>query len=440
MHSIFGRFIVRNNLHHVNLLAQIRWRFIAIALLSLHAMAANAQSPMPITLLEAEDLALAAEPGRQELEARADALQARAVAAGELPDPELRVGMNNFPFESGGFTTEGMTNAALGIRQVFPAGATRTISSRQYQYFADEMGENAETRGRNVLTAVRVAWLDLYYWNEVHGLVTSSRPYFDDLATVTRSMYSVGRKSQQDVLRAQLELSRLDDRVIEIERQRSRAQFMLSEWVGNNASRPVAEKFPAWEQIPRREELQASLLQHPLLRASESQIAARDAGVELANERSKSDWSVDLGYSYRDGLLPSGQSRSDFVSVNVTVGLPFFRKRAVDATLTAALQERTAAQAARQKMARELHSKLATEHARWTDLSRRLALYEASILHQAAAHAEASMLAYQSDKGDFSDVMRAYVDELDTRVEYARLRVERAQSYAALANLGGIAR
>jgi len=440
MFFLSGRCRVRNIFQYVELRGQIRFFLIAVALLSLHTSAANAESSAPLSLLEAEDLALAAEPGRQELEARADALDAQAVVAGELPEPVLRVGVNNYPLESGGFATEGMTNAALGIRQVFPAGDSRSIASRQYELFADEMTKNAESRGRDVLVAVRLAWLNVFYWNEVHGLVSNSRPYFSDLVTVTRSMYSVGRKSQQDVLRAELELSRLDDRVIEVERQRSSARSILSEWIGDDASRPVAAKFPGWNDIPLQEDLKRSLLTHPILSASNARIAARDAGVELASEQSKSDWSVDLGYSYRDGQLSSGQSRSDFVSVNVTVGLPFFRKKSLDATLTTALQERTAAQSARHKLVRELQSNLDTEYAHWTDLTRRLDLYESKILRQAEAHAEASMLAYQSDRGDFSDVMLAYVDELNTRIEYARLRVERAQHYAAIANYGGIER
>jgi outer membrane protein TolC len=73
-------------------------------------------------------------------------------------------------------------------------------------------------------------------------------------------------------------------------------------------------------------------------------------------------------------------------------------------------------------------------------LTRRLSLYEDRILNQAKDNAEASMLAYQSDRGDFADVMRAYIDDLNTRIEHIRLQAERAQSYAALANLGGLPR
>ncbi len=162
--------------------------------------------------------------------------------------------------------------------------------------------------------------------------------------------------------------------------------------------------------------------------------------MELADQRSKPQWALDLAYSYRDGSLPNGDPRSDFVTLGVTVGLPFFRKKSVDSTLSAALAERSAAESSRERLERELVSRLEAEYSRWQDLSRRLALYEERILGQANDHAQATLLAYQNDRGDFADVMRGYIDDLNTRIEYVRLQVERAKSYAALANLGGIPR
>ena len=408
--------------------------FFVTALISLPVFA---QQSIPLTLAEAEDRALAAEPGQQALQAKAAALSERGVVAGELPDPMLRVGLNNFPIQSGGFTTEGMTHAAIGLRQAFPAGKTRSINTRRFDFLASEMNENAAARGRNVLTAARSAWLDLYYWELAHDLVLESRPFFDDLATITRSLYAVGRKSQQDVLRAELELSRLDDRLIEMERQSARATAVLGEWIGQDAQRPVARKLPGWVKVPTLGAMQLMLQQHPVMRAADSQVEARRAGVDLAAERSKPGWAVDLGYSYRDGSLPSGEPRADFITLGVTVGLPFFRKKSVDSTLSAALQERRAAESTREQTLRGLQSQLNAEHARWHDLTRRLALYDSHILGQTKDHAEASLLGYQSDQGDFSDVMRGYIDDLNTRIDYIRLQVERAQSYAVLANLGG---
>ncbi len=428
-------------LFHCGLVPDTLYRRVAmIAMLAMPFSPALAQHDIPLTIAEAEDLALAAEPGQLALRARAASLEEQAVVAGALPDPMLRVGLNNYPIQSGGFTTEGMTNVGATYRQAFPRGDTRELGNRKFTRLADAQLQEADARGKDVLAAARVAWLDLYYWSTARDLVRESRPFFDDLATITRSLYAVGRRNQQDVLRAELELSRLDDRLIDIERQQSRARAQLGEWIGDDAERRVAEKLPQWDDVPPLEDLLESLHGHPALQAADARIAAQDAGVELAEQRSKPGWSLDVGYSYRDGSLPNGDPRSDFVTVGVTVDLPFFSKQSVDSTLSAALQDRSAARSDKERLLRSLESRLTAEYARWQELSRRLALYEERILVQASDHAQAALLAYQNDRGNFADVMRGYIDDLNTRIDYVRLNVEREQAYAVLANLGGLPR
>lgn len=402
---------------------------------------AYAQHHTPLTMAEAEDLALENEPGQAALIARAEALDERSVAAGQLPEPQLRVGLNNFPIESGGFSTEGMTHALVGLRQMFPKGDTRQIGTRRFRALADEMSETASARNRDVLSAVRQAWLEAYFWQQAQRLVLETRPFFSDLAEITRSLYAVGRRNQQDVLRAELELSRLDDRLIETSRQEQQARAELGRWIGVAAERPIAAKLPDWNQLPARDELVQGMNAHPLLRAADAQVAARAANVDLANEQTKPGWAVDLGYSYREGMLPNGDPRSDFISLSVTVDLPFLgRKDRQDRELAAALSERRAAMNSKEQLARQLFSRFAAEYSRWLEVDHRLSIYENRILPQTAEQAQAALTAYQSDVGDFSDVMRSYIDDLNTRLDHSRLQVERAKSYAVLANLGGLSR
>jgi outer membrane protein TolC len=414
---------------------------IALLLVSLClAIPAKAQQGIPLTLAEAEDVALEQEPGQAAFLARAEALEEQSVAVGQLPDPKLRMGLANFPIESGGFRTEGMSQAQLGLRQSFPPGKTRAVSTRQFQSLAAEMTKNADARGRDVLTSVRNAWLETYYWNQAHTMVTDSRPFFADLVTITRSLYAVGTKDQQDVLRADLELSRLDDRLIEINERRARARAALSEWVGPDSQRPIAEKLPTWEHVPALEAMRADLVTHPALQAADARVGARRAGIDLAKEKYKPGWALDLGYGYRDGSLPTGTPRSDFVSLSVTVDLPFFRNNRQHRSLAAALSERRAAIESKDELLRRLSSQLDAEYARWRDTSRRVDLYERLILTQAEDQANAALAAYQSEAGDFADVMRGFIDNLNTRLDHIRLQIECAQSYAVLANLGGLPR
>lgn len=401
---------------------------------------AQAQHNIPLTLAEAEDLALEQEPGYEALLLRSQALAEEAVAAGQLPDPTLRVGVANYPIQSGGFSTEGMTQAQLGYRQSFPSGDTREFSTLKFESLSLEMSENAGARRRDVLSEVRRAWFEAHYWQHARAMVEEKRPFFADLVEITRSWYAVGRKTQQDLLRAELELTRIDDRLIEIDRHYSQAVAALAEWTGAAAVRPIASRLPDWGATPSLEELRQKLHAHPVLLAAEARVSAREAEVGVAEESRKPGWSIDVGYGYREGELPNGDPRSDFISVAVTTELPLFRKNRRDRALAAALRERSAAEYNKEQLRRRLSSELDTAYARWQDLDRRATLYETSILGLSSDHAQAALLAYQSDAGDFADVMRGYIDELNTRLEHLRLRIERAQTYAVLANLGGLSR
>ncbi len=441
MSSASGRTPRTNlNLKEIASRAHAGRAFLSVIFCTLFAAYANAQQDFPLTLAAAEDIAIEQEPGRDAMLAKAEAYDDESVAAGQMPDLKLRVGIANFPIQSGGFTTEGMTQAQLGLRMEFPPGGSLEANTRQYESLAVEMRENADGRGRDVLTSVRQAWLDTYYWQRTHAIVDEVHPFFVDLATVTRSLYSVGRKSQQDLLRAELELSRIDDRLLEISNQHSRAIAMLSEWIGTEASRPVAEKMPSWNEIPPLATLQSNLLSHPTVQAANARIEARDAGINLAEEDYKSGWVWDLGYGYRDGYMPDGNPRSDFVSLSVTMDLPFFQENRQDRKLSAAFSERRAAKASKQQLLRRLNSRLEAEYAQFNELARRIELYETQILTLAGSNAQASLVAYQSDAADFADVMRAYIDDLNSRVDHTRLQVEQAKTFAVIANLGGIPR
>ena len=426
--------------HHARFSLTTKFYIIVFSILLLFGFSSAlcAEETLSLSLQEAEALALGSEPGRDSLLASADALQELSVAAGQLADPKLRAGLANFPFESGGFSTEGMTQVQLGIRQAFPAGNTRKVNTRKFQALALEQLENAGTRERDVISAVRELWLENYYWISTQKLVEETRPFFKDLLTVTTDLYAVGMKDQQDVLRAELELSRLDDRLININKQVSQAQAKLSKWIGINAFRPLEPTLPNWSKLPTQDSLQQTLRSHPALNAASARIKAQDANIDLAKASYKPAWAVDLGYAYRDGLLPTGQSRSDFISLGISVDLPLFKKNRQDRKLAAAVSQRRSASESHKDLLRYLSSQIDTEYARWESLNRRIDLYNDMLLIQTNQQTELAMQAYQNNTGDFAEVMRAYIANLNTQIDYQRLQIERAQSYAQLANLGGL--
>jgi outer membrane protein TolC len=121
----------------------------------------------------------------------------------------------------------------------------------------------------------------------------------------------------------------------------------------------------------------------------------------------------------------------------VMVDLPIFPGDRQSRRLQASRHEVNAAMASRDLRLRELQRTLEEEHAAWTRTGERLERYEKLLIPRARENTEAALNAYQSERGDFTALLRARISELDTRLDALRLRVDRAKARAGLLYLAG---
>jgi len=414
-------------------------RTLLVLSLLLYGSAALASGQaVSLTLPEAEKLALGADPTIKRFQAKAAAMDEQAVAAGQLPDPQLKVAMLNLPVNTFSRSSQAMTQLQVGLQQAFPRGHSRSIMTHRKQALAEADRSQAQTQKSTALQSVRDSWLDLYYWIQADRVVADMRPLFAQLVQITRFEYSTGHRNQQDVLRAQLELSRLVDRATRIVAARDAARAQLAEWVGQPAARrPLPDALPALKALPAREALEKQLSTHPEVRTQDALVEAGQRGVDLALAQYKPGWRVDVSYGLRSGNDPSGADRPDFFSAMVYVDLPIFTGKRQDQGLAAARHREQAARFARDDRLRALRSMLDGAYARWDRLNERVHLYDRRILPESVQNAKVSLEAYQNDDADFTTLMRAAIAELETRLEALRVRVDRAKAHVKLLYLAG---
>lgn len=401
--------------------------------LAVPAIADEAQ----LTLGEAERLATEQEPGQLALLARADALAQRAKAAGELPLPQWRAGMSNYPVAGGGFDSEPMTMAQVGIQQMFPAGESREIRRQMLLTESQAVTSRAAGRTEFVREGARLAWLDVFYWTEATSVIEETRPWLEDLHSVVRSHYEAGHKSQKDLVRAELEIAKIDQRLLDMRREQAQARAKLSQWIGDAAYRPIAAVLPEVRPTPQLSSLLQNLRSHPELRAAEERVAASDKAVGLARESFKAGWGLGLTYGFRSGTAANGRDRSDMVTVQVTRDLPFLGRKQQNSSLAAALSDRQATSAELEENHRRLSAMLKDAYVRYVDLEAQIAQQQERVVKLAQFEAAAALAAYQNDRGEFSDLVMARVQVLQSRLDLIRLQVAQAKAYATIANLGG---
>ncbi len=404
---------------------------IMLALLSVPYLAFAGESG-PLSLPEAERIALDGDPSVAASLARSEALEEDAVADGQLPDPKLRTGLYNLPLDSFDVRQEPTTQLRVGIQQAIPRGDTLRYSQARTRERANAETAKAGVAANRAVRSVRETFLEIHYQLAAARIVLESLGLFTGLVDITESQYGAGLVSQQDVLRAQLELSQLDDRITRIRNAEEAARANLSRWIEQAAWRPLASGFPKLPPLPPRDALESALERHPEIAALSARIASHQQAVHVAREQYKPGWGLGVEYRKRFGDNPDGSSRTDMAAVMLTVDLPLFTENRQDRRLAASQKQADAAHLDRTRSYRELRRTLALEYANWTRLGEREALFETRLVKEAQSNADASLNAYQSGISEFTTLMRARITELDIRLKALRVRVDRAKAQARL--------
>jgi outer membrane protein TolC len=409
---------------------RLRYSVLLLSLLLLPGAAVAV--PAQLSLADAEQLALEADPAVIASRSRALALQEQAVADGQLPDPKLTMGVWNVPLDDFSMRKESSSQFRTGIRQAFPRGQTLQYRQKHTEWLGRAEEARSRLAEREILRDVRQSFLELYYNQRAAGVIQRSRKLFQQLVDITRAHYAAGRANQQDVLQAQLELSRLDDRATRIEEQSEVQRATLARWVGDAAWQPVDTTPPLLPQPASRKTLQTALRRHPAIESATARVEANQQMVKAAREQYKPGFDVGVEYRKRFGENTDGSERPDMMAAMVTLDLPLFTEKRQDRRLAASQQQTEAAIQTREQKLRDMQRTLRSDYARWQRLGEQENLYRTQLLRESKENAEAALLSYQSGIGEFDALMRARISELDIRLQELRIRVDRAKIQARL--------
>ena len=390
-----------------------------------------------LSLAEAEHLALKGDPMLGNIDARAQALDEAAIADGQLPDPRARVSLFSFPTDTFERDQEPITQLRFGVQQTIPRGDTLALRSKRTQVRAKGERAKVSNETRKITRDVRENWLETFYWLRAEQIVKANKRLFKEMLDVTESQYAAGRRNQQDVLRAELELGLLDDRLTDIQQKQEVSRAKLAKWIGGESLRSLPGSLPVLSEPPSLATIQAGLPQHPALKMQQAYIDVKSKGVAIAREAYKPAWTVGVDYGIRDGNNPDGSSRADFLTATLMFDLPLFTDKRQDKRLAAAQRHEGAAKYQYDDKLRALQSMLEKDYVTWRRLNQRLEHYQKTLVGQATSNSEASLLAYQNDATDFATLMRAKITELNTHLKALRIHVNASKAQVRLLYLAG---
>lgn len=362
-------------------------------------------------------------------ESQAQAAREMAAAAGQLPDPVLRLGLNNLPIDGPdrySVTRDFMTMRSVGVMQELTRADKRSARARRAEREVEQALVARQATIADLQRDAATVWLERSYQESMRELLQAQIAQAELQVQAAETLYRSGKGSQAEVFAARGSVEQLRDGLAQAERQVAVATTQLGRWVGEGARLPLEPRplltLPAWTEGV----LEEHLTQHPQIAAAAQQEAIADSDAAVARAAKSSDWSVELMVSQR------GPAYSNMLSINLSVPLQWDQKSRQDRELAARLASVDEARARREEVQRAHEAEVRTMLQEWRSHEDRLRRYDASLLPLATQRSEAALAAYRSGTGPLPAVLDARRSEVDVRMERLRIEMEWARVWAQL--------
>ncbi|EDP59520.1 TolC family protein [Vibrio sp. AND4] len=394
------------------------------------------------------NVALSNDGNRKQYSAQSAAMRETGVANSTLMDPKLKIGFGGLPVDNFKFDQDPMTNISVSLMQQFERGTTLDLKEKKANQQADGFGLQVHARELEVVNSMTQLWLELGYQQRAEQIMLENRKLMKEVENFIQTNYSIGKSEAQDLLNAQLQVSKLDDQLQANAQMQRRLVSQLSEWLGSDwlASEGAlhASNQLSWDTLNSK--LASSidstkhyqqLSQHPMVKMADVSISATKTQIEIAEQAYNPQFGVELMYAYRQADNMMGEPASDLVSAYLTMDIPLFTGDRQDRNLAAAQYQVGAAQSQKDILLAQMNAKVNTLLVDRDNLTQRLERYQSTLLPQAEARIKAVERGYQNNTAQFNDVISATTDELALQLEQQRLLTDLNIANSNLATLLG---
>jgi len=379
---------------------------------------ATTASGQPLGRLALADVvadALKANPEIAAAEQRYAAARLRPVQERSLPDPMVSAGYNasGKPFPGAGLGTEPIANIGFMVSQELPYPGKRQLRGAIAAREADAVSQDIDAARLTIASRVKQAYYRLAYTYLAGDVLTRNRALLETLLAVSEGRYAVGRAAQQDVIKAQTQLSILELQQQRIEQQRATRVGELNALLGrpptSTLDRPDDLVLTPFDQV--LDALVVLAVQHaPMLQRDRIMVDRAQIAVASASREFRPDFAVTGGYYYMGAMPAMYEFRLD-------VKVPLQRERR-----TAAVAEQTravdAAQSTYESTRLSLQGRLQEDYQMASTSARLARLYRDTVLPQARLGLESSMTSYQTGAVDFLSVLTNFASVLEYEMTY----------------------
>lgn len=398
---------------------------LGLALAGTQAVATDAG----MTLAEAQQRALERSRSLPAQDASIAAARELALAAGRLPDPVLRAGIDNLPVSGDdrfNIGSDFMTMRRIGVAQELTALDKRRLRASRLERTADKAAAEKDAAIARIERETAQAWLALYFAKQMAALVSQQVSQARLDLEAADAAYRSGKGSQGEVFAARSRIGSAEDKASEFDTRVKTARSMLARWAGPDADAARAG-LPDTGQIRLDPDtLDSQLAHHPDIAVLERQEAIARTEVRLAEANRHPDWSVEVSLQQR------GQGYSNMLSVGVSVPIQWDRKNRQDRELAATIMQADQLRDEREETLRGHAAEVRVLLDEWRGNRERVARYRRELVPLAADQSAAVLAAYRGGKATLAEVLAARRNELEVGLQALQLEAETAKRWAQL--------
>ena len=408
--------------------------FICLALLVNTNIAWSNEPETGILLSSLIEEALEKNPRIKQFQSSWQAVETVVPQVGAWMDPRVNVNIMNIPARTFDLSREPMTGKQVLVMQQIPFPGITGLKEDISEQSAFQAENYFKDIRNNVIYQLKTAYYSLFYIDKAVEITQKNKALIEDFVQIAESKYATGRGLQQDVLKAQVELSKLLERLIILRRMRTSFQAKINTLLDRDTETPIGRL----AGVTRKafdysvEELQKmALSDRPMIQALDLGVLKAQLSHDLAKKDYWPSFNIGLGYSQRE-------DRRDFISGMFSISLPIFAGRKQSKKVQQTRFEINAATERFNTVKNEIYFEVSDLYAKIEQNTELLPLFSDGIIPQASQSLQSAIAGYQVNKVDFLTLLDNQRTLFNYEIDYYRVLSEYRQQISRMEWIVGL--
>lgn len=374
------------------------------------------------------------------LQAKLQAASNRININSNLPDPMLTFGLMNMPVNSFSFTQEPMTGKIIGLSQSFPFPGKLSAISEAASIDTLIIRQEINDAVNEIRKIVSNKFFDLSYNRKALLYTNESKTLLEKIAEVVSTKYTVSNASQQNLIKVQLEITDLKEKIENLKSKENSLLVQLNAFLYRDPLSDIETDFyDHINYIKVSVEQLDSLAQiyRPFLSGIKYAEEKAKLNQKVANKEFYPNFTLGLQYSFRDKIAATNTPLNDFFSVMVGISLPLNYGGKVSSKVEEFISTEQMYSEQYAYAIQTLNSNFGSMISNLQSIEDRIRLFEEGLLPQAEQNFTSALSAYQVDEIDFINVIEAQNQLFKIETNLYRLKMDYLIDLAELEFLVG---